>query len=262
MLITKKNQNAKIEKNIGRIFRKYNIIEYKSPEDYLSIDDYYKVYGYACFFKSETGRTNEIELEDITITFVFNHFPHKLMKHLKSKRHLQVINVEKGIYYIDGELFPIQLIHNNELSEESNFWLKHLTNNLIGTETPKKLLQRYDNNKNNKLYDSIMDVIVRANPQKFERKDEIMCDALLELMKDKLEEKSLEAREEGLMAGRLEVFIQLILDLLEELGNIPENLVQLISSQKDPDVLSLWHKKAAKAESIEAFQKAISIQRH
>lgn len=34
VLIVKKRKEAKIHKNIGRIFREHNIIEYKSPGDY------------------------------------------------------------------------------------------------------------------------------------------------------------------------------------------------------------------------------------
>ena len=45
-LVIKVHDNEKIQKNIGRIFRKHNIVEYKSPEDYLTINDFYKVYGY------------------------------------------------------------------------------------------------------------------------------------------------------------------------------------------------------------------------
>ena len=55
-IVIKKNTDIPLRTNIGRIFRKYNIIEYKSPNDYLSIDDFYKVYGYACFYKADTGR--------------------------------------------------------------------------------------------------------------------------------------------------------------------------------------------------------------
>lgn len=43
VLIIKKAKDLPIQKNIGRIFRKYNIVEYKSPPDYLSIDDFYIV---------------------------------------------------------------------------------------------------------------------------------------------------------------------------------------------------------------------------
>ena len=46
VLIVKKDVGIRIRKNIGRIFRKHNIIEYKSPEDYLSINDFYNVFGF------------------------------------------------------------------------------------------------------------------------------------------------------------------------------------------------------------------------
>ena len=45
-VLIKNEKHVKIQKNIGRIFRQYNIIEYKSPEDNLDIDDFYKVYAY------------------------------------------------------------------------------------------------------------------------------------------------------------------------------------------------------------------------
>ena len=45
VLIIKKEKDIPVRKNIGRIFRKHNIVEYKSPVDYLSIDDFYKVYA-------------------------------------------------------------------------------------------------------------------------------------------------------------------------------------------------------------------------
>ena len=67
ILIIKKDREIPIRKNIGRIFRKHNIIEYKSPADYLSIDDFYKVYGYACFYKADTSKVDNIKIQDITI---------------------------------------------------------------------------------------------------------------------------------------------------------------------------------------------------
>lgn len=54
VLVIKRQKELPVHKNIGRIFRKYNIIEYKSPVDYLGIDDFYKVYGYLCFYKADT----------------------------------------------------------------------------------------------------------------------------------------------------------------------------------------------------------------
>lgn len=58
MLIIKKADKQPLHKNIGRIFRTYNVIEYKSPDDTLSIDAFYKAYGYVNFYKALTGNSD------------------------------------------------------------------------------------------------------------------------------------------------------------------------------------------------------------
>lgn len=86
VLLIKKTKNVQIEKSIGQIFRAHNIIEYKSPEDYLSINDFYKVYAYACLYQSDTDKVNEIDPSMITITFVYSHYPRELLRHLAEVR--------------------------------------------------------------------------------------------------------------------------------------------------------------------------------
>ena len=44
-----------------------------------------------------------------------------------------------------------------------------------------------------------------------------------------------------------------ILELLEELGPVPEELREKIMSQENQDVLSRWLKTAARAESLQGF---------
>ena len=112
VLIIKKKTEEPIEKNIGRIFRKYNIVEYKSPTDYLGIDDFYKVYGYACFYKADTGQENEIPVEELTITFVSTGYPRKMLCHLEKERGYTIENPEEGIYYVIGDKIPIQYSEN------------------------------------------------------------------------------------------------------------------------------------------------------
>ena len=69
-LIIKVAENEVIHKNIGRIFKRYNVIEYKSPDDNLTINDFYKVYGYCCFYQSDTDKVCEIPPQELTITFI------------------------------------------------------------------------------------------------------------------------------------------------------------------------------------------------
>ena len=50
-----------------------------------------------------------------------------------------------------------------------------------------------------------------------------------------------------------------IIDLLEEIGEPSSALEELIMGQTDLEVLRSWHRIAAKAESIEAFEQAVGI---
>ena len=140
-LIIKVTENKAIHKNIGRIFKRYNIIEYKSPDDNLTINDFYKVYGYCCFYQSDTDKICEIPPEELTITFICNHFPRKMVQHLKEFRGLNIIHVEAGIYYITGDAFPMQLLVTKELDSKENLWLQSLRNNMSKPEEIETLLK-------------------------------------------------------------------------------------------------------------------------
>ncbi|MDE6214529.1 MAG: PD-(D/E)XK nuclease family transposase [Lachnospiraceae bacterium] len=57
-------------------------------------------------------------------------------------------------------------------------------------------------------------------------------------------------RQEGLIEGKIED----ILELLEELGNIPKQLIQRINQETNSDILNKWLKCAAKASSFAEFE--------
>ena len=44
----------------------------------------------------------------------------KLLKHLEQEKQMQVKTFDKGIYYLVGDIFPMQLIVTYQLSEEEN----------------------------------------------------------------------------------------------------------------------------------------------
>lgn len=199
VLIIKKDPKVSIRKNIGRIFRKHNIIEYKSPEDYLSVDDFYKVYGYACFYKSDTQTVNEIKTKEITISYVTKRYPRKVIRHLEKEQHLQVQRQEAGIYYVVGERFPIQFIVTSQLPEEENFWLHNLTNDLKNVEDAEKLLRAYKNYQDDNLHQSLMDIIIEANKDVF-KEVRGMCRALYELMEDEFKESEERGKEKALIS--------------------------------------------------------------
>lgn len=196
ILIIKKTEETAIRKNIGRIFRKYNVIEYKSPEDSLSINDFYKVYAYTCFLQSDTGTVNEIRSDDLTITYVCNRYPREMIKKFENNRKLRAVEKADGIYYLEGDEFPIQVIVTKELSRKDNYWMQNLRNDLkAGTEI-ESLAERYEKKKQEPYYQAVMDLIMRANWEQMEEERK-MCDAFRELFAEDFKR----AEEEGLKRG-------------------------------------------------------------
>lgn len=125
-VVIKKAKDVEIKKNIAVIFREWNLLEYKSPTDYVSISDFYKVYGYACLYAS----FNKTPITNLTVSFVVSHHPEKLLDHLKDTRGYIVAETSPGIYNIKGDILPIQVINCRQVSEEENLWLKGLSNQL------------------------------------------------------------------------------------------------------------------------------------
>ncbi|MDE6606166.1 MAG: 3-isopropylmalate dehydrogenase [Lachnospiraceae bacterium] len=188
VLITKKDKRIPVKKNIGRIFRKYNIIEYKGPQDYISIDDFYKVYAYACLYKSDAVGTNHIRITDITVTFVCKKHPKSLFGHLKAMHKYEIEKIESGIYLLYGDVFPIQIIVTKELSAKENLWLHSLTDEIKSKREAEELVRIYEKHQKNTLYESVMDVIVKANHEKFKEVSS-MCQALVEIMQPYIDEQ-------------------------------------------------------------------------
>lgn len=111
---------------IGEYFRKVNLFEYKSPEDGLSIDDFYKAQGYALIYKGYDRKVNELPIEEITLTFVRHVYPRELMKALK-KSGYEIRETHKGIYRIEGKIIiPIQIVVSSRLEEGEYEGLKLL----------------------------------------------------------------------------------------------------------------------------------------
>lgn len=102
---------------------------------------------------------------------------------------------------MSGAPLPIQIIVTAKLSKEENFWLRNLTNRVKNTKDVQHLLTEYKKHKKDILYESVMDIIVKANPKMFEKEGDVMCEALEELMKDELEAQMQKGKEIGILQG-------------------------------------------------------------
>lgn len=215
VLVIKKDEETVIRKNIGRIFRRHNIIEYKSPGDYLSIDDFYKVFGYACFYKADVPKVDQIKAKEITITYVCKKYPRKVLEHLEKEMGLKVELIENGIYYVYGMCFLVQVIVTSRLSQKENLWLASLTDDLKNKEWTERLLKDYRQHKNEEFYESMMDIIIDANESVF-KEGKQMSGSLMRIIKDtvdqQVEERLAVYEENAKTLAKTETFLSLVQD--------------------------------------------------
>ena len=237
VLIIKKLQDVKIKKTIGRIFRKHNIIEYKSPDDSLSVNDFYKVYGYACIYQSNTDRIKEIDPEDLTLTFVCSHYPREFLKHLERVRGMCTEYQGGGIYYLKGDPIPMQLLITPRMSDKENYWIQSMRTDLRAGEEIQKLMREYEKHRKSKDYTAVMNLITRANWEQMEV-EKMMCDALNELFAEELKEADSRGRTEGLRQGKREMifaFLKAGVDIktIKEASGLNEEEIESIRREME-----------------------------
>lgn len=245
LLIVKKLADGPIENEIGHIFKKYNVVEYKSPEDGLSIDDYYKTIGYACLYKGLGDIVNQIPAEELTLSIFRESYPRELFGILK-KYGSTLEEPYPGIYYVRGNvLFDTQIVVIGRLRQEAHSSLRILSKN-AREEDVKTFLSKVQyltepGDRNN--VNAILQVSILANSglyQGIRREYRMSCDALRELMKDDIAEEVAKAVEEervralaegqeiGVEKGEDNAFLSSIMNLMDTMKLTAEQAMDAI----------------------------------
>jgi hypothetical protein len=201
LIVIMKNTDVKIENPIGKIFRTWNVFEYKSPKDYISIKDFYKTCAYAYILISDAETETPIPFDEITISFVCSKLPKRLFKYLENNRHYIQSNECEGIYYFlkDREI-PVQFIVLNELDVKHK-WLVALTDN-ITEEKLQNIVDDYSESEKNEYKDVIRDAVMKANLQvirKMKKEKNDMCSEILELFAPEFEEARQEEKQQMIL---------------------------------------------------------------
>ena len=198
LLIIKKLSNIRTKNEIGHIFRKFNVVEYKSNDDALSIDDYYKTVGYACLYKGLGETVDQIPANELTISIFRESYPREMFEAMKNLG-LEIKERYPGIYYISGKqaLFDTQVVVTKQLNRETRRTLrvlsKHVKEEDVRAFVEEAALISEPGDRNN--VDAVLQVSVSANKEIYEairRCDKVMCEALRELMKEDLEKREQE----------------------------------------------------------------------
>jgi hypothetical protein len=207
VLIVRKRPGAVIGKNITRIFREHNIVEYKRPDDYVSLANFQKIQAYAWLYAS----LNKVPTQNLTITIVESGYPRDVIAHLKTDLSCDVKESEPGLYVVRGMTIPAQIIESEKLNRRENMWLKNLRRDTDAESFAEMLRAVRERGKGAHLR-AYLNVLLVANPEilKEVKKTMIMTPELREVLIDiglaaEWEEMGMEkGREEGREKGREE----------------------------------------------------------
>ncbi len=202
LLVVKRLTDTPMENEIGHLFRTYNVVEYKSPDDGLTIDDYFKVLGYACLYKGLGKTVDQIPAEELTVSIFREACPRGLFKKL-SFLGMEIRRHYPGIYYLTGSrsLFRTQIVVIKELDKKAHSTFRILSRH-VQEEDVKAFIKRavrLTEPGDRENVDAVLQVSVSANRKTYETirgGDDAMCDALRELMKDDYEKMKKELEEE------------------------------------------------------------------
>jgi hypothetical protein len=161
LLVIKKKKNVVINNPIARFFRGHNIVEYKSPKDYISTEDFLRVHAYAYQY---AVLTKGIDLADVTLTFIGNKHPRKLLQYLTEEHEYKIEQTSSGVWLADNKFLPIQIIQSGMLSESAGLFLKSLTKTLRGSSM-QSILEKRERLEKKVSLDAYLNVVIKENPK-------------------------------------------------------------------------------------------------
>ena len=244
LLIIKEESDRRIKNEIGHIMRTYNVIEYKSPEDALTIDDFYKTVGYACLYKGYGERVDAVPINELTVSIFRAKRPEKMFLTLQKYGH-KIKEKYSGIYYVTERLpFPVQIIVTQELEPREHRSLRILSNHAKKEDVEEflKEVEKMNTPRERQNVEAVLQVSVKANDELYReiRRDANMCDALRELMKDDIEREGSAARKLGESEGEVRgkamgevVGEAKIILKMNHSGMSPENIASITGKDLD-----------------------------
>ena len=259
VLIVKKKKNVVIKKNIAQIFRGFNIIEYKSPGDRVTVEDYHKTHCYSRLYAA----LNKVDINEVSVTLAVMRHPRKLLAFLRKQ--YTVYNVQPGIYFVEGDTSPTQILVADELSKEDNFWLTNLRDDL----TEEQLTRVFTAAEGRSSIDAYVYAVVEANAetmgeQFMRRKKEgvIFSEKLDAFFRERYAPLIAKGEAKGIAIGvakgraeeKTEARREMLLEFLRgKFGKVPKNIERAINQMNDSIALKSLAARTGNCKTLEEF---------
>ena len=174
----------------------------------------------------------------MTVSFIESHYPGDLLTHLRETRGYKVEEKSPGIYTVEGDILPIQIIASRQLSPDENLWLKGLRNKLDPVEIQRVLVEISRQEKAARV-GAYLDAIARANYLALE--EAMKMGTAAKSLDEVLERSGLTAKWEarGVAKGEERKAIDVAQKMLNS-GFTPETVAAL--TELDPEKVKVLYK--------------------
>jgi hypothetical protein len=175
-MVIRKRPGVEMKKNIYKIFRGHNVVEYKRPDDSpLSLKVFNKVvHSYAGTYAWQ----EDVKLTDMTATIICHKKPEELFESLEKEFNYRVLRKYRGVYYISYKGVPAektlaaQIIVVPELPD-SEAALKALGAGEDDRELVIKALNHVDWSEDNTCMDDWFDIIFEKKLKTLNKGDQM-----------------------------------------------------------------------------------------
>ena len=205
LVVVRKDPALSIERGYASAFRGHNLLEYKSEQDSLTMDDLFKTVAYGCLYKAYGTCAGPVRHDDVTLTLVRRTRPSGLLADLESAG-FPIEGPEPGIYDVRGLQFPTRVVVTSAIDPADGLWLASL-----GSEVPdgqlRDLVQAagaLEEPSARLLSDAALEVILRANGDaivRLKEEDEKMYLTLRQNMQKEIDEAAATYMQQGLERG-------------------------------------------------------------
>ncbi len=221
-VILVEDERIEWDKAVFRIFRKINILEYKNPHDALNRRVIRKVCGYANLYIGVAEHERERPEDQVTIS-IFRAVRNPELFEEMEKEGTLVRDRIPGIYHVKGYTnLPFQIIITGELEGEEYAAYRALTDKADEADV-ERIMEGAGRDMDDAIrehYKVLLRLVIEKNPQFIEtiRRDNAMEDVLMEIVKDRVDEKVSTAVNIAVDTERQQTTVTHIKDIMDSFG--------------------------------------------
>ena len=180
-------------KDIFKLFRKKNVIEFKGPGDKLTHLTIFKVAAYVYFYVATAKSKENVSIDEVTASIFFSEEEKGLLAKLQKEGIVEKTDAD-GVYIVKGIVnVPFQIINVNELKGKENAAYRVLKAHADETDVDYLLdaLKKADDQNSKERLHRILGLVEVKNPGSVAKKiqgDKVMRDVFMDILKPQIDE--------------------------------------------------------------------------